>query len=198
MKLIVILVLALVIGLPIAAGQILPWWGTLLVLVAEMVAILTAGPRLIALGVKRYLMAMFQRKSAVLRGAQVIVRGVELVPDPTPAEKRGEDAGPVRHVKVDFTITPKSGQSEMVLYDPLELMLVRYDAVASANEDPTADDSVAMATQVRLVDEQGQESECDKLSGTQRLRIVFGVSPKLAGRAKFRYYFEQFGDLMLP
>ena len=41
-------------------------------------------------------------------------------------------------------------------------------------------------------------SAADKYTGPTRLRIVFACPPTLMGRVKFRYYFETFGDLVLP
>ncbi|CAA9431601.1 MAG: hypothetical protein AVDCRST_MAG64-3532 [uncultured Phycisphaerae bacterium] len=108
---------------------------------------------------------------------------------------------PRHHVLVDFTITPRLGASRMQFYDPSELLLVPFDAPIDMNEreDPTTSDRAAGVERVWLVDEQGNETkDFDKITGAARLRAVFACPPGLGGRVKFRYYFEGFGDLVLP
>jgi hypothetical protein len=104
-----------------------------------------------------------------------------------------------RYVLVDFTLTPAPGKSKMQFYEPSELMLAPFDAKVALREDPASDDRSANAHEVKLVDESGTEHDgSDKYTGRQRFRIVFACPPALSGRVKFRYYFETFGDLLLP
>ncbi|HEY8746611.1 MAG TPA: hypothetical protein VIM11_01465 [Tepidisphaeraceae bacterium] len=105
----------------------------------------------------------------------------------------------LRFVMVDFTITPVAGASKMQHYDPSELMLVPINSKIKMDEDPTADGSGGSVETVKLIEESGAEvDEFDKVTGKQRLRVVFGCPPGLTGRVKFRYYFEAFGELGLP
>jgi len=51
---------------------------------------------------------------------------------------------------------------------------------------------------VQIFNEADELIEVDKVVGPTRLTIVFACPPQLRGRAKFRYYFETFGDLVVP
>ena len=206
LKLTILILLIVIVAVPIAAGQILPWWGTLLVLLVEVVLLASMGPRLIAFVIKYYLLGLFKTKSSVLRGAQVEIHAVKHTEKP--ARQTGEDRqdtdeeedkGPTRHVMVDCTIRPKAGVSAMQFYDPAELMLVPFDAVPSMNENSATEELSTCVIRLRQVNDAGEESEVpEKLTGMARLRITFAVPSEFSGRAKMRYYFEEFGDLVLP
>jgi len=104
-----------------------------------------------------------------------------------------------RFVLIDFTITPKPGQSRMSHYEPSELLLIPFDRRISLEEDPTSSRESGRLMEIRLVDENGQETEdFDKLPGRARFRAIFACPSTFTGRAKFQYYFESFGDVMLP
>lgn len=196
-KLIIVLVLGLVVAVPIVAGRVLPWWGALLVLLVEIPLILTLAPRMIGSLIMRRLIGVFQVKSQVLANAQTTVHGVVEIEAPTDLDEReterlGDNPEPVRYVQVDFTLTPEASGD----YGVADLCLVSRDA--PANTTGEADENAAFAAKVRLVSPDGEESSCDQLSGPARLRIVFAVPEGLSGPAKFRYYFEQFGEVHLP
>jgi hypothetical protein len=223
-----LLVLALLIAIPAVASRYLPWWGTLLVIVGEFAGLVLLGPTLVKYGVKRFAIGLFATKSRVLRDAMVAVHRVEATARPAregtdeadesgededededEGEREGEgedddeeDEGPRNYVLVDFTLTPKPGQSRMQHYEPSELMLVPFDQKVSMDEadDPTdADAASAGVERLWLVDESGGETDdFDKITGPAHLRVVFECPLSLTGRAKFRYYFETFGDLVLP
>ena len=220
-----LLALLVLIGIPLLAGQYLPWWGTLLVVVGEIALLVLAGPKLFTYAVKRFAIGLFMTKSKVLRGATVVVHRVEPAEARQPSvenadapadvaetsdaeqdedDEPGEDDesrdGPRRYVLVDFTVTPQPGQSRMQFYDPSELMLVPFDLKVSPDPDSEPDDAnSASVDRLTLVNPDGTEvTDFDKLTGPAHLRIVFACPPPLSGRVKFRYYFETFGDLTLP
>lgn len=60
------------------------------------------------------------------------------------------------------------------------------------------DDRSGNADEVQIFNEADELIEVDKVVGPTRLTIVFACPPQLRGRAKFRYYFETFGDLVVP
>ncbi len=192
-----LLVLLVIIALPIVASQFLPWWGSLIVLVVEFIALATLGPRLIAFGIKRYLLGLFKRKSSVLEGAIAQVHAVSLAA--TPDNAKEDPDHPLRYLEVEFTLTPRERASVMQYYDPSEFLLVPFDSVVSMNQDPTAEDLASGVVQVRMIDASGEETQdVEKLTGPARLKVTFACPAHFTGRAKLRYYFEDFGDLTLP
>ncbi|HEY7090311.1 MAG TPA: hypothetical protein VH518_19600 [Tepidisphaeraceae bacterium] len=208
--------LVLLIGIPVTASRYLPWWGTSLVILGQAALLLFAAPKLVSYGIKRFALGLFMTKSKVLRGAQVHVHSVAPTqkpvrkPEPEPSEQGDvETSSQVpavaeapdhnRYVLVDFTLTPRAGSSRMTHWEPDELLLVPFDLKIAMDEDPTADERAATPSHVGLVDATGSEiTDFDKISGTAHLRAAFKCPPGLSGRVKFRYYFESFGDLLLP
>jgi len=208
----------LVIGAPVLASRYLPWWGTIMFLVAEGILLLWGVPKLFVFGAKRVAIGLFTTKSRVLRGAMCQVHEVRLTTPPViRRELTGESAGTsdiqdsnnvtptmkttagTRFILIDFTITPRPGQSRMTHYEPSELMLIPFDRKISLEKDPTDSGDAGTLRQIRLVDDAGAETEeLDKLTGPARYRAIFECPPTLTGRAKLQYYFETFGDLMLP
>ena len=197
-KLIIVLVLVLVVAIPIVAGQLLPWWAALLVLLIEIPLILTLAPRFIERFIMWRLVGAFQVKSRVLTGAQVIIHQVSEITAPADLDEReterlADNPHSVRYVQVDFTLTPQIAQAAD--YTPADLCLVSSDAARSTGG---TDENAAFAARVRLVSPNGEESKCDQLCGLAQLRIIFAIPQGLSGAAKFRYYFEQFGEVQLP
>ena len=205
------------IAIPAFAARYLPWWGTLLLIVAEVTLLVVAGPKLLVFGFKHFALGMVGRKSRALRGAQVRVHRVEPTEKPASltqyesaeeeddegdkeaqAPEEPEEPDDSHYVLVDFTITPQASPGAMQYYDTTELMLVPYDAEVGLTEHSTLGDSASVAEQW-LIDESGKATtDFDKLTGPARLRTVFACPPTLHGRVKFQYYFEAFGDLMIP
>jgi hypothetical protein len=201
-------------------------WGTILVIVAEAALLLIGGPKLAGWGVKRFMLNLFMTKSRALRDAGVHVHRVEHAPRPaSAAEAAGEigdssegessggdeqsesnedeeDGEPTladhRFVLVEFTVTPRPGSSRMSHWEPGEISLVPFDARVDPDHD-TDDKFSANAHTIMMVDDAGNENDdFDKVVGPARLRAIFAIPPTLSGRVKFRYYFEQFGDFLLP
>ncbi len=75
-------ILVLMFAIPAIAAHYLPWWGVLLVLIAEVFFLLKAGPALIKYGFKRLFLRLFLTKSRVLKGATVQVHEVSLTTRP--------------------------------------------------------------------------------------------------------------------
>lgn len=214
------------IAIPAIAARFLPWWGTLLVIFAEVTLLVVGGPKLMVFGFKQFAVRLIGRKSRALRGAQVRVHRIEPAGKPASLTRddsaetegddddddedkdvSGEEAGGTaepeepddrRYVLVEFTITPQAGPAAMEYYDTTELKLVPYDAEVGLTEKPTAGYEASVVEQW-LIDEAGTATrDFDKLTGPARLRTIFACPPTVRGRAKFQYYFEAFGDLMVP
>ena len=75
-------ILVLMFAIPAIAAHYLPWWGVILVLIAQVFVLLRAGPALIKYGAKRVFLRLFLGKSRVLKGAKVEVHEVRLTPRP--------------------------------------------------------------------------------------------------------------------
>jgi hypothetical protein len=216
--LIAILALAILIMIPVVASNHLPWWGVLLVIAAEIAGIRYLIPLMIKRGIMRFATSMILAKSQVLRGARVHIHRVEAVAMPEAAQRLIEHeqsvatsegdatligAVPVeeRCVLVEFTLTPRMDQRQqaMQFYEPAELLLVPHDAhIPQTPTDDNVDTESASVHDVRQLDDSGTEHEIDKITGPARMVVTFLLPPTLNGRVKFRYYFETFGDFLLP
>lgn len=223
-----LLVVVVLIAIPVIAAKVLhlPLWGTMLIIVAEAALLLIGGPKLAGWAVKRFMLNLFMTKSRALRDAGVHVHRVEPAPRPATAteatseivdasegESKGDEEGSEddaenddsessladhRFVLVEFTVTPKPGSSKMSHWEPGEIMLVPFNAKVDPDHD-TDDKQSANAHTINTVDDAGNENnDFDKVVGPARLRAIFAIPPTLSGRVKFRYYFEQFGDFLLP
>lgn len=212
-----LLAVLVIVGIPVVASQYLTTTGTLLLVLIEAAVIIFLAPKVIAFAIKRFAVGLFKTKSQVLRGAQAHIRSLHLTDRPVEVEDPENDehsddestiaegqvltagrsnADHYRYVQIDFTVTPMPGASKMAFWEPGDLMIVPFDM---KNEMKEEQGESAHAVRMVLVDESGGETaEFDKVNGRARLRAVFACPPQLQGRAKFRYYFESFGDLLLP
>lgn len=134
--------------------------------------------------------------------ADADAEGADARDDDEPDDSADDDGGadePVRYVQVDFTLTPVRTGSAMKLWDPTDLVLVPFDAMIDVENIDTDCPEAAMASAMMVDPDTGQEHEdFAKIEGAARLRAVFACPMTLRGRVKLRYYFEQFGDLLLP
>lgn len=235
--------LVLFVSIPVIAAQFLPWWGVILVLLAEFAGLVIAIPLAIRWGIKRLIGRLFDAKSGVLRNAKVEVHSVTLVarpprvvnrdvnetlelpgtigvdpqgdfaPPPSegnpnvvegevidPNEPAESDPPGTRYVRVDCVIAPHAKRvTPMAYWDPSDLRLIPYGRkVSMLQESP--DTSEAEPVTVKLVREGGirQELEDSKVTGEQRMEFIFRCPPQIRDRVKFQYYFETFGDLVIP
>lgn len=142
-----LVVVVVLIAIPVIAAQFLPWWAVLLVVVGLAALLIFGLPKLIGYGFKRFFVGMFEGKSRVLRGAEVIVHEVAEVPRPASLdaenpeldgmtadvdyvevdEDKGEDDEPARYIMIDCTITPKPSAGKFQHWEPSELQLCPYD-----------------------------------------------------------------------
>lgn len=225
--LLVVAVLAIFIAIPVVASRYIPWYATLLLIVAEVALLIFVVPKLGKWIFKRALTGMLGMKSKVLRNATVEVHSLEKVPKPlrrvepsqaptdeiqtpegtvvtgSPTEEANDDDDEkdkpgTRYVRVDCTITPGKTAGPMQLYEPDDIVLVSWDKKVSLRSMEDEDDSnEAAAVEMKIVGED-PDNDSGKYGGPQRIEFVFRCPPELKSRAKFRYYFETFGDLQIP
>jgi len=198
-RLVVLMALvALIVG-GVLAIKFLPWWA----LVAGAVALVPVSRWVLKRAVVGLFTAPFKMKGAALKGAAAEVHSV--VPTTTASEggaqqSNGHGPGETRrYYWLDVTVRP-TGKSEGFQYwEPGELRLVTPESRLNP-DDPEADEGEDACEVTRLeVEQEGafQEDEGWKLPGPQRLRLLLAVSPGVSA-LKFRYYFEEFGDVRLP
>ena len=205
----ILLVLLAVMALSVAAVRYLPWWGIALGLVGVYLAV-RFGLKFVVLRVLQSLfMVPFKAKGAVLRGARAEVHSIE--PAEPPATHVAEDEltvgeadptggaaqilVPREYYWVDVTITPRSATGPFVLWEPGELLLIRADARVGLNDLGEG----SHAEDVRVVDgDRAGDGGDGKYHGPLRVKLLFGVRPGESRVYKFRYYFEAFGEVILP
>ena len=214
------------IAVTVAAFVYLEWWQALLVIVATIFAFVIAFKLIIRSflgGIGKALMAGFEMKAKVLRGATADVHAVEAAPVPPPpvidqAEDEDEEGGDdeddvddedeqeededrdLAFYRIDVTIRPQNADGPMTHWDLSDLCVVDFKA-PGLSLDPTDETDAGEGFHFREVQvfEQGRlhPDEQGKYVGDQRLSILVGV-PRQLRELKFRYYTEQFGRIVLP
>jgi len=189
-----------------------PWSWVLLVALPIVAAFLAKAAG--SMVVKFFMLQFLGFKSGVLKGATAVVHGVSSTAKPNDV-KPGDDAegGETdtdaesgepdnrKYYIVDVTITPKAtSNTPMQFWDIDDLVVVAFDAPAFNpwKSDPGEGDDACVIQNVK-VREQGDfvDPEASKFPGEQTLRLTLAQKPDGPKRLKFRYYTEDFGDIML-
>lgn len=206
---------AIIATLSVLAFQYLGAVGLLLVLAGFIVLFFLIKAALGKL-LERLFLTPFKAKGAVLRGAITRVHAVP--PAEPPALTRPEDISdeeweemqnehqeawneyPCAYYHIDVTITPApvSG-TPFSLWEPGELVLVHPEAKADLTASDDEDDGEIGTIEEVEVWQEGNwtTDEGAKYPGEQRLRLLTAVKPGVT-QARFRYYFEVFGDVEFP
>ncbi len=220
--LLVVIVAVLVFGT--LAVRHLQWWALALI----FLVLILAGKFAIKWLVRRMFIVPFKMKGAVLRNAFAQVNSVATTSAPVkPAgeneeataddeEENGEKDGidndalkkdeddeeeeekvPRSHYVIDVTIPPRQPAGKFTHWEPGELLLTRTDLEIDPNA-PDFDDDTCRVEEIR-VEQDGafREDEAAKYEGSQRLQITVGVRGGVQ-KLQFQYYFEQFGEVVLP
>jgi len=213
MKLLILLVLVGMLAAFIWMVKVLPWWGSVLVVLGGI----AFGIWLIKWALVRMFTAPFKMKSAVLKGASVQVHGIAAAPVPEPAkaganEEDEEDADDEHRVQqredyarrawyqLEATITPAASQGAFKHWEPGELLLVHPDKKTefdAAREDDGDDDLCVIHDLDIFQDGAYVNDDGMKFEGPVRLKLHIGVKPGTP-RLKFQYYFESLGDVRIP
>jgi len=215
------------IAVTVAAFVYLEWWQALIVIIALIFAFVFAAKFIIRSffsNIGKAMMAGFEIKAKVLKGATADVHSVEAAPVPPPRvidqvededeaddeqdeddeedEDEDEDEADrdLNYYRLDVTIRPGPQDGPMSHWDVSDLCVV--DAKAPPLKLSLGDESDAGEGfhfhDVKIV-ENGRlaPDEQGKYQGEQRLNLLVGVSPTLR-ELKFRYYTEDFGRIPLP
>ena len=185
-RLIPILLLAAV----VAMAKLLPWWGTLAVLVGLALCVKQFGWKL----AEKLMLGAFKAKGAALAGADCTLHDLTRTEPPKPEEAEDpeemERHGPLRWVHIDLTVhVPEgnAGKTPFRLWDATELSLVPVDA--KPGPPPDGEESVGRIAKVELHRDGQWVTLDEKLEGTQRIRLHAGVHAGVEF-FKLRYYFE--------
>ena len=201
--------LFLLIVLMVLAALALQAWGIpgLAGFVAVVVATLIGLKFVVGALLKKLFTAPFIAKGAALRDAQVQVHSVTPAAAPV-YEAEEEDAEdeeepeepdvPRDWYHLDVTITPPVPTGGFTHWEPGELVLTGPDAKSSRDLDSMDEEAAEPVAEVEIWRDGGwRPDEEGKYPGPQRLRLLAGV-PVGTRRARFRYYFEVFGEIDLP
>jgi hypothetical protein len=196
------LILLLLLVAFILALRYLPWWGIVLLVISLALAGRFLGRYLL----RSLFMMPFKMKGQVLRRARAEVHSVEPTAAPAGTELAlvdgqadeetmpPEPAPPRDYYWIDVTITPTPTTGPFQFWEPGELLLVPIDAKASLDDDETYQvGDVEVFHDGRFGPDEGM-----KYPGPQRLRVRVGLPVGSPRRWKFRYYFETFGEVVLP
>lgn len=215
------LVLLLLLIAAFLAASFLPWWGILVLVgglaLVGLVVVKVFGGRLF-----RLLFSIpFRAKGRALSRASAVVHSIAPVPageiaalrpaadaaaeaDASREEEEDDEDGvdtppkDARFFDLEVTIVPSSNAAggSFSTWELGELLLVKPGAKGPM-DDGEEDDAIRLDRLEVLLDGSFQKDEGYKLPGPQRLRARIAVPPDLE-RLKFRYYFEDFGEVSLP
>ena len=194
MRIVPLVFVAAIVAVAISV-KYLPWWGLLL----GAVALIVIGKFLIKRLFFRLLVTPFKLKGAVLKAATVEVHSLTAAAAPPPTEGEPADATPRTWYSLEVTIRPGGASTPFGAWEPGELRLVAPESVLDPSPDTLGGDDDTCEIKSVEVQQEGafQPDDGMKLPGQQRLKLLIGVKPS-AGGLKFRYYFEEFGSVMLP
>jgi hypothetical protein len=153
----------LMFAIPAIAAQYLPWWGTVLVLIGEVIVLVKGVPKLLGYWIKRFALGLFTTKSRVLKGATVQVH--EVRPTTRPARRRKLGAAGISEDSQRTEVTAADGT---VVTTPV----VRDDEEGDDNNDD---------------DESGEESEEEESKNDRFVLVDCTITP-VSGSSKMELY----------
>jgi len=198
--LLVVVAAAVAVGLAWAFKN-LPWWQTVALVVGLLVVAKLAAARLFTWA----LSIPFKWKGAVLRGATVQVHSITPAAPPSKmpeadgaSDSESKQESSARdHFLLDVTVTPNAPPGKFTQWGPNEVQLVKPESRVRLHGASDEDDACEVK-RIEVEDEgQFKEDEGFAYAGPRRLKLLLAVQPGTS-RLKFRYYFEEFGELQLP
>jgi hypothetical protein len=213
-KLVLLAVVLILVAFMALAVFLYTLWGAwgFLAAAGALVVFLWVTVQIVKTAFKRVFLMPFRAKGAVLKNAQIVVHSVtpceppeyeedefeddqDEVDDASEDEDQDdeEDDEPEAWYMIDITIVPEPVQGPFKLWEPGELVLVEMDA-----EEDNFDDEIGHVDEVSVWQDGGwRPDEEGKYAGSQRVLLQAGVRPDVR-QARFRYYFEVFGEVELP
>ncbi len=213
--------LAALITLPVATAPYVPWWGTLLIILGELVLLRYTFFKILGLMFGMFVSVGLRLGTRGMRDARVDVHSIAVVPPPGPEaivkresgsvdEDEDDEAAPeadapgTRYVKLDCTVTPsptlRASSSPVNHYEPGAFKL-SSEGFAWPSFPPTDDETrTGELVAAALVDGEsaGPIPPDRQLVGSQRLALTFKCPPTLRGRAKLKFLVLTLASVDVP
>lgn len=184
------LVPVLLLAAVVAMFKLLPWWGSVAVVVGLGLCLKLFAWKL----VEKLMLGAFKAKGAALAGADATLHAITSAAPPKPDgdadSEEIEQSDPLRWVHIDLTVHVPDGNSSKTpfrLWDATELSLVPVEA--KPGPPPDGEESLGRIAGVELHRDGHWVTLDEKLEGTQRIRLHAGVHAGVE-YFKLRYYFE--------
>ena len=183
----------------VAVVKLFGWW-SVPILVAGLAGLAWAGKVLAGKAFMAAIKMPFKAKGAVLRGATATVNSVlpgeppPRSPDDEDDDEEGVPHGERRYYWLDVAVTPLAPTGKFTMWEPGDLVLV---APTAKPDDVDDEESYGVSTVEVWEEDRFVPDEGYKYEGERRLRLLVGVPPAWRA-ARFRYYFELFGDVRFP
>ncbi len=217
----VIIFVSALITLPVIASHYVPWWGTVAIIVAELIFLRYALFKILGLMFGIFVSVGLRIGTQGMRGATVNIHSINVVPppDPLPPELAESQSGSIdddpdeapepdapgtRYIVVDCTVTPsrKSETSDWPVkhYDAGSFALSAQTFIWPSfppKEDDSRTGRIVAANRI----ENGASSRITldtRLLGSQRLQLTFKCPPTLQGRARLKFIVLKLADVELP
>jgi hypothetical protein len=174
------------------AIKYLPLWQVAICAVMFLIVARYAGGYLL----KQLFLAPFRAKGAVLRGAHTEIHSITLTQKPADVEDDENAPKNTQYFAIDVSIIPQNTRGPFRAYDPSEISLVEFGKVFDVDGDSTQD-NIGDVVNVEVFHDGKYHKFDDDAPESQRFRLTARVKPG-AKKLAFRYYFESFGELVLP
>lgn len=211
-------VLAALIVIPAVAAAFLPWWATLLIIVAELVFLRYTFFKILGMMFAIFVSVGLRLGTMNMRGAKVEVHGVKVVPKPdiamVPKLNTGSvdleeheaaflepDAAGTRYVKLDCTITPAANATGPVRHFEAGAFKLSSEGFALPKFPPTDDETKTGEVFAAATVKDGVLTPVpldEHLAGSQRVELVFKCPPTLKGNVKLKFMVIALADIDMP
>ena len=213
------------VALPVLTARLVPWWGTVLIIVGELVFLRYTLFRVLGLMFGMFTWVGLRVGVRGMRGASVVVHSVEVVPPPAPEQVVKPESGSVdedpdededpddaaepdpagtRFVRVDCTVTPspkvEASDWPVKHYDAGSFTLSSERFVLPTfppEDDPTRTGVLAAAAVVEGGNARPIAPD-EQLAGSQRLALIFKCPPTLRGPAKLKFIVLSLATVDVP
>ena len=221
--LMVILFFAVLIALPIATAPSVPWWGTVLIVVGELVFLRYALFKILGLMFGLFVWVGLRMGVRGMRGARVDIHSVNVVPRPGPEAMVRPESGSVdetpeeadaaaaepdppgtRYVKVECTVTPSpkvQASNWPVKHYDAGSFKISSEGFAWPTFPPKDDETRTGELVAAAVVDDGSTTPVapdQQLVGSQRLALTFRCPETLRGRAKLKFIVLPLAALDVP
>lgn len=211
-------VLAALIVIPVVAAAFVPWWGTLLIILAELIFLRYTLFRILGMMFAIFVSVGLRLGTMNMRRARVEVHGVTVVPKPELALVPKPNTGSVdleeheavvlepdpegtRYVKVDCTVTLAANAVGPVRHFEAGGFKLSSEGLTLPKFPPTDDAARTGDIFAAAVVKDGVSTPVpldEQLVGSQRLELVFKCPPTLTGTVNLKYIVLKLAAIVVP